>query len=453
MRKRKRSMRKTKGSNKIGKPVFLFLFLCYGINLFSQHSIKDEESVLTKKELESLQKVIDYQLEFYNKAFPDSAMKKSSVKLNVFNNYIDYLVYQKEQFGDIRHRSSGYYFPKNKEVVVCKDKFEWYFLNSCYHELSHFFLRSRIYNAQYDWLNEGLAVYFENIEVSKSIKHKRDIYWLARMKTMLELKDFNLKDFIDWSREKFYDISLTHDGYGYALGYCMVSFLMQKEETMIAVINNIYKGKSNYEALDNAYEGGFAAFEKDFIRSMGKLKSLKINPDFIYSLPVKSGDSTQVAPQKNSNGFTLLFDLSSAGDTIYACREGSVYDKRTSKEDMINNRIIIKHKDDSFSEYVRFEKSLVSQGNSVKLGQPIAVNTGETLPKAIAFAVYYVDENKVRNRQQYKCSHIIPVFHTRNAGDIKLEENAVYIGEMNEYLISQELREKEKKKYETNKKK
>jgi len=439
-------MRKIK--SKMIRPVFLFLFLCFGLNLFAQYSIKDDERILTKKEQKSLQKMIDYQLEFYNKAFPDSAVEKSSVKLTIYNSHADYLVRQKENYGYNIENSPGFYSGKNKEIIVSKEKCKDYFLEMCYHELSHFFMAIRTCGCTFPiWLNEGLAEYFENIKLSKTIKHKRNIYHAARVKTMLELKDFNLRDFIDWSYEKFRDISFTQDSYGYALAYCIVAFLMQNEETMIAVINHIYKGKSSYEALDSVYKGGFEAFEQDLIQSMGKLKSPKINPDFIYALPVKTSDSIQAAPQKNSKGFTLVFDLSSAGDTIYACREGCVHYEWTSKVNMENNRMIIKHKDDSFSEYSQFEKLLVSQGNCVKLGQPIAINTGKNLSKVIGLAIYYVDKNKAG--RWYTCSHIVPVFHTLNAGDIKLEENTTYIGEINEYLKIQEMNEK----YEKNKKK
>ena len=255
-------MKQTKRSNKISKPVFLFLFLCYGINLFSQYSINDEENIMTKKELESLQRAIDFQLEFYNKAFPDSKMERSSVNMNIFSNYLNYLIYQKEN-GVSSIRSMGFYSPTKKETVVCKDKNEKDFLKTCYHELSHFFIRNYM-NTPLAWLDEGLATYFGNMKVSKSMKSERNIYLTARVKTMIELKDIDLKDFISWDYQKFYTVSFSQDSYGYALAYCMISFLMQNETTMIAVINNIYKGKSSYEALDNSYEGGFAAFEKDF---------------------------------------------------------------------------------------------------------------------------------------------------------------------------------------------
>ena len=254
-------MRKTK----LNKPAVLFLFLCLGMNLFPQYSIKDEESTLTKKELANLQKAIDYQLAFYNKAFPDSMMDRSSVNTTIFKSYAKYIVYQNEQFGYNRHNSMGFYSPKNKEAVICKDKNEKNFLKTCYHELSHFFIMSYM-NESPAWMNEGLAVYFGSIKISEPVKHQVETYYTARVKTMIQLKDIDLKDFIDWQYDKFYKVSFTQDSYGYALAYCMVLFLMQNEETMIAVINSIYKGKSSYEALDSSYKGGFAAFEKEFIK-------------------------------------------------------------------------------------------------------------------------------------------------------------------------------------------
>ena len=118
---------------------------------------------------------------------------------------------------------------------------------------------------------------------------------------------------------------------------------------------------------------------------------------------------------------------------------------------MRNSRIIVYHNDGSFSEYSGFEKPLVYPGENVKLGQPIAVNTGKIFPKTVTFAVYYLDKNKVQNAETgNKYSHLVPVFHTLNAGDIKLEEETTYIGEINDHLITQEMSAKQKKRYEKN---
>ena len=183
----------------------------------------------------------------------------------------------------------------------------------------------------------------------------------------------------------------------------------------------------------------------------------KLNMNVVYSLPVKPGDSIRAAPATNVSDFTLAFDLSFAGDTIYACREGRICDDnltdQTSKGNVATERIIVNHKDYSFSDYSGFEKSLVFPGEYVKLGQPIAINTGKTLPKRVTFAVYYLDKNKVQNPQTgNKYTHLVPVFHTLNESDVKLEENTTYISEVTEHLITQEMSDREKKKYEKNKK-
>ncbi len=183
----------------------------------------------------------------------------------------------------------------------------------------------------------------------------------------------------------------------------------------------------------------------------------KLKLDFIYALPVSPGDTVQASTVKNLSDFTLAFDLSRAGDTIYACRSGCVCDNRltdqTVKGNSGNNRIIIYHNDGSFSEYSNIEQSLVYPGNNVKLGQPIAINTGKILPKSVSFSVYYLDKNKVQNAETgNKHSHLIPVFHT-SAGDVKMDEDGVYTGEITEFLIIQELSERARKKYEKKKEK
>ena len=220
-------------------------------------------------------------------------------------------------------------------------------------------------------------------------------------------------------------------------------------------ITTVRKGESKILTLKRLSNSTSYSYNCTYMAYRGRVNP-KLNMDFVYSLPVKPGDSVQAAPEKSSGDFTLVFDLSFAGDTIYACREGRVCDDnltdQTSKGNTVTKRIIVNHKDESFSEYSYFEKALVYPGEYVKLGQPVAINTGKTFPKRVTFAVYYLDKNKVQNTETgSKYSHLVPVFHTLNAEDLKLEENTVYICEVNEHLITQEMSDREKKKYEKKK--
>ena len=98
--------------------------------------------------------------------------------------------------------------------------------------------------------------------------------------------------------------------------------------------------------------------------------------------------------------------------------------ERISNENNVN-RVVIKHKDGSFAEYFQFKKSLVREGRKVKAGQPIAIKNSLNV---FGLAVYFEDKNKLKHRIGNGYSHIVPVFHTLNAGDVKLEDNVAYIG-------------------------
>lgn len=250
--------------------IVIFLLLLSFSTLQAQYAINDSDGILNKKEKVSLEQAIGYQLDFYNKVMSDSAIRLRDVKLNIYAEYSAYLIYQKEQTKNTHHRSMGFYSPKNKEAVVCKAKNEKNFLPTCYHELSHFFVNT-YFGSVPTWLNEGLAVYFEKVKVGKVVKHEVSRNHVMRVKTMIDINDIDLTDFVSWGYNIFYKRSFSHESYGYALGYSMVQYLMQKEENLVIdLIRKIKEGKTSYEALDVIYEGGFISFEKDFLEYIKK---------------------------------------------------------------------------------------------------------------------------------------------------------------------------------------
>ena len=178
--------------------IVIFL-LVLGSSAFAQYSIMDSTSVLNKKERTVLEQVIAYQLDFYNKVHDGKIIDPRDVRLNIYSDYASYLMYQKEQMKTTLHRSMGFYSNKNKEAVVCKDKHEKGFLRTCYHELSHFFVYTYLGTIP-QWLNEGLAVYFGYSKPGKTVKHQVVVAYIARVKTMIDLRDIDLKDFVGWDR-------------------------------------------------------------------------------------------------------------------------------------------------------------------------------------------------------------------------------------------------------------
>jgi len=177
----------------------------------------------------------------------------------------------------------------------------------------------------------------------------------------------------------------------------------------------------------------------------------KPNLDYIYTLPAKTGDSIQFMLSQGMD-YTMSFDFNNCNDTIYACRAGIVCEHRltdfSSKSRTNKDRIIIFHKDKTFGEYSSYTKALVNPGTYVEAGEPIAI-TERKKDRILLFSVYYLDKNKVANESiGNKHSGLIPIFHTLNMGNTKLEEKKIYIAETTPDVITQEMSKKEKSKYE-----
>lgn len=248
----------------------LFLFFCLPLLMQAvaqkDYSINDEESLLSKKESMSIEKAIDHQIAFFNRLFPDNTSQRSDVTVTVFKTYDKFLKYQVQKGKQEIRRSNGYYSVRDKEVVIFKKEKNQSFLRICYHELCHFFTHKYL-QLPPPWLNEGLATYFESIKIgSKNITHAEDAILKARVKTLIQLREIKLKDFIAWNYKQFYDKSFSDENYGYAISHCMVYYLLNNhKEATYNLIREIAKDTPSEEAFDLFYPGGFLQFEKDFL--------------------------------------------------------------------------------------------------------------------------------------------------------------------------------------------
>jgi hypothetical protein len=98
----------------------------------------------------------------------------------------------------------------------------------------------------------------------KKITQQTNLYNVTRLKTLVKLKNLNLAEFVNWNYQRFSTESFSNEGSGCAVGYCMVLFLMQQEDTSFQIFRNLIGGHSTVEILNKCYSGGFAHFEKDF---------------------------------------------------------------------------------------------------------------------------------------------------------------------------------------------
>jgi hypothetical protein len=251
--------------------IFAVFVLLFYIPVSGQNfKLEDHDNLLSKKEKTALENAIDYKTDFYNRVFTDKTVDFSQIKFTIIPDYISYMLYQSQIGIGATHQSSGFYSPSRQELVVCKDKrFKDTSLKTCFHELSHAFLHLHAGDKYIPaWFNEGLAVYLENMTFSsKRIRHKTNGFMLARVKTLIELREINLAEFVKWDYPKFARESFSQEGFGYAIGYCMVFFLMQQQDEAqtFTIFRNLIGTTSTVDVFDEYYEGGFVQFEKDFI--------------------------------------------------------------------------------------------------------------------------------------------------------------------------------------------
>ena len=59
--------------------------------------------------------------------------------------------------------------------------------------------------------------------------HRTNTYLTARVRTLIQLGEIDLTDFVHWDYGRFAAESFAQEGYGYAVGYCMVLFLLMRQ--------------------------------------------------------------------------------------------------------------------------------------------------------------------------------------------------------------------------------
>ena len=183
----------------------------------------------------------------------------------------------------------------------------------------------------------------------------------------------------------------------------------------------------------------------------------RMNVDFLYALPVKSGDSVIYTVDSGRRTLSHRFFSFYLSDTIYAAREGRVclnnargmaqYQIEAAN---IGEQILLYHKDNTFALYRGFSNVFVSPGSYVKVGQPIGIGMATLEGTMISVSFFFLDKNKLQGHSIEGNPHTYfnPVFSTANVGNVRLEEGTVYVAKLTDEIITQEMSNREKKRYE-----
>jgi hypothetical protein len=199
-----------------------------------------------------------------------------------------------------------------------------------------------------------------------------------------------------------------------------------------------------------------------------------VDSAFTYLLPVAPGKETRATEvpsiakkidslSRPNSWYALAFHVQS-GDTVFAARSGRVTEtlQQTGQQDTTASRpkgqnfIEIAHNDCSFANYRFFRDSsiFVHPGDWVEAGQPLGIAGGDKYaggPKVQLSVYYNFEEVVVKDGQPPQTNHrwaYVPVqFWVAGKGKTRLTGQVAYTSEHPADLITQEMTQKEAKKW------
>lgn len=165
------------------------------------------------------------------------------------------------------------------------------------------------------------------------------------------------------------------------------------------------------------------------------------DPNTVYQLPVAFGKSTKAIwfdLSKSDDPAKIMWAFSlTAGDTVYACREGVVCLLTESKVNngyrAGENYITVCHTDNSFGKYEVFADSslFVKIGDKIDVGTPIGLAGGSNYAVGahVRFSAYYcnvridsITGQRLRNYYQY----VDPLFQTSDGKATLVKADQLY---------------------------
>lgn len=243
--------------------------------------------------------------------------------------------------------------------------------------------------------------------------------------------------------------------------------------TANALITTVRQGRKEIIKLKNRLSSA-SPFQYHFEYFPGKALRKMPDTSFLYLLPAAANKTVRISKvssvaerlgQNRENDYSGTGFVYKLGDTICAARAGLVYacnddilegEKTDDFYKSERNKIRIQHNDGSLSSYDILApiQLLVSPGENIYPGKPLAIFNKQSEKYTVLFATYYLDENKLtteKNAEEKSTPSNYVYLPTRfyTGGDIvsdQLKVNNTYLVQHSKNIITAELSKKEKKK-------
>lgn len=165
--------------------------------------------------------------------------------------------------------NSGFYTSKDNEAVVFQGEDEEGMLAVVRHEATHVIVAG-LYGYSPVWFNEGLAEYFEYMQISGQLRQVQPVlHHLTHLRERLSAGGLpSLQQYVQLKPAQWYGGDLREH---YALAWSLVYFLMSNSEgkqllqkIMAQLAENYCWQFSSDQFIEENYPGGFAALESNW---------------------------------------------------------------------------------------------------------------------------------------------------------------------------------------------
>jgi len=172
----------------------------------------------------------------------------------------------KNQVAPQLRTNSGFYTSQNNEAVVFQGNNPDHMRAVIRHEATHVIMAG-LYGVTPSWFNEGLAEYFEQLDVSGQARRVSpvDYHWAHLQQRQQQGQLMSLESYVNLKPQQWYGGNLE-DNYGMA--WSLVYFLMEEPEGKLflkGMMNDMAKdycwSTPGSEYFESHYPGGFKAFE------------------------------------------------------------------------------------------------------------------------------------------------------------------------------------------------
>lgn len=204
-----------------------------------------------------------------SKLLPSGRMAKSNIDMQVFGSRNAMMKFMYDETGSASNQVDGFYLPLNRKVAVLYRGSDIYAQRVALHESTHVFQFQNI-GFMPGWVTEGMAEYFEMLEVSGSSKivpvNRSWIQYIKQQGRVVPLKTLMTSEYSAWQSSEATQF--------YASSWALFYFLMLPENRDLVkpVLDEMSRDKCDeipdsyyMNMIGESYRGGLEKLEDDWV--------------------------------------------------------------------------------------------------------------------------------------------------------------------------------------------